>query len=109
MHGQVAGHLRCKAIQGYKDTSGKHLSPNKPLQLTWEEFLTHFKHKFCSTKNLLELENQLLTLKKGSMFLNDYTNAFTDKLEFALRVVPDKLSKLIGTPRDTIVGVFSIS
>lgn len=58
--------------------------------MTWEEFLTHFKNKFSSTEDMFELENQLLTLKKGSMTVDEYTNAFTDKMEFDLRVVPER-------------------
>ena len=76
------------------NTLGKILSPNEPLQLTWAEFLVQFKRKFCSAQNLLELENKFLILKKGSMSVDEYTNAFTDKMEFALRIVPDELTKV---------------
>lgn len=57
----------------------KMLTPNKPMQLTWEQFLTHFKHKLCSAKDMLELADQILTLKKGSLTVDKYTNAFTKK------------------------------
>lgn len=60
----------------------------------WGEFLTHFKRKFCLDEDMFELENQLLTSKKGSITIEEYTNAFTDKMEFALRVVPDEPTKL---------------
>jgi len=76
------------------NTLGKTLSPNEPLQLTWAEFLVHFKRRYCSAQNLLELENQFLTLKKGSMSIDEYTNNFTEKMEFALRLVPDELTKI---------------
>ncbi|KAL7603493.1 hypothetical protein Lser_V15G16676 [Lactuca serriola] len=76
------------------NTLGKTLSPNEPLQLTWAEFLVQFKRKYCSAQNLLELENQFLTLKKGSMSIDEYTNNFTEKMEFALRLVPDELTKI---------------
>ncbi|XP_023754540.1 uncharacterized protein LOC111902976 [Lactuca sativa] len=76
------------------NTLGKTLIPNKTLQLRWEECLTHFKRTFSSAEDMLDLENQLLTLKKGSMIVDEYTDAFTDKLEFALRVVPDELAKI---------------
>ena len=58
---------------------------------------------------MLELENQLLTLKKGSMTDEEYTNAFTDKMEFALDVVLDELVKIDryskGFPREYFVLV----
>lgn len=73
---------------------GKTLSTNKPLHLIWEEFLTHFKRKFCSSENMLELQNQLLKLKKEIMCVDKYINAFTNKMEFTLCVVPDELSKI---------------
>ena len=53
-----------------------------------------FKRKFCSAQNMLELENKFLTLTKGSMSVDEYTNNFTDKMEFALRIVPDELTKV---------------
>lgn len=76
------------------NTLEKTLSPNEPLQLTWSELLVQFKRKFSSAQTLLELENKLLTLTKGSMSIDDYTNAFTDKMEFALLIVPDELKKV---------------
>lgn len=72
---------------------GKILIPNKVLQLMWVEFLTHFKRKFSLVEEMLELENQLLTLKKGSMAVDEYTNALTNKMEFALQKVPDELAE----------------
>ena len=75
-------------------TLGKTLSPNEPLQLTWAEFLVHFKRKYCSAQNVLELENQFLTLQKGSMLVDEYTNNFTNKMEFSLHIVPDELEKI---------------
>lgn len=73
---------------------GKMLSPKKPLQLTWEEFLTHIKKKLCSAKRMLELENQFLALKKGIMSVDEYTTTVTDKMDLALRVVPGELTKI---------------
>ena len=68
-----------------------------------------FKRKYCSTQNLLELETQFLTLKKGSMTIDEYTNNFTDKIEFALRLVPDELTKIDkyakGLPWEYVVPV----
>ena len=91
------------------NTLGKIVSPNKPLQLTWEKILTHFKRKFCSAEKMLELEKQFLALMKGSMSVDEYTNAFTDKMEFALRLVPDELPKIDqhvkGFPWEYIVSV----
>ena len=49
------------------------LEVHKTLQRTWEEFLIHFKHKFCSTEEMLELGNQLLTWKEGSMMVDEFT------------------------------------
>ena len=73
------------------NTLGKIISPKDPLQLTWTEFLIRFKRKYYSAQNILELENQFLNLKKGSSTLEEYTNSFTDKMEFVLRIVPDEL------------------
>lgn len=70
------------------------MSPNKPLQLTWEELLTHFKRKFCPAENTLEIENQLLNLKNGSMTVHKYTNDFMDKMDFALCLITDELTKI---------------
>ena len=53
-----------------------------------------FKRKYCPTQNLLELEKQFLTLKKASISIDEYTNNFTDKMEFPLRIVPDELKKI---------------
>ena len=88
---------------------GNTISPNEPLQLTWAEFLVRFKRKFYSAQNLLELENQFLTLKKDNMSIDEYTNTFTDKMEFSLRIVPDELAKIDryakGLPWEYIVPV----
>ena len=73
---------------------GKIVSPNKPLRLTWDKFLTHFNRKFCSAEKMLELENQFLALRNGSMSVDEYINAFIGKMEFALRLVPDELTKI---------------
>lgn len=62
---------------------GKIVSPNIPLQLTWDVLLTHFKRKLCSTESMLELKNQILDLNKGIMMLDEYTNAFTSKIELS--------------------------
>ena len=73
---------------------GKIISHNEPLQLTWAEFLVHFKCKFCSAQNMLELENQFLPLKNDNMSIDEYTNAFTDEMDSTLRLVPDELTKV---------------
>lgn len=70
------------------NTLEKTISPNKPLYLTWEEFLVHFKCKFDLAQNLLELENQLLTLNKDNIFI-----AFIDNMELTLCLVPYQLTK----------------
>lgn len=62
--------------------------------MTWVEFLVYFKRKYCLDQNILKLENQFLNLKKGSLTMEEYTNAFTDKMEFALHIVLDKLAKI---------------
>lgn len=49
---------------------------------------------------MLELENQLLTLKKGNMLVEEYTNAFITKKEFDLCLYPMSLQKPIGPLRD---------
>lgn len=43
---------------------------------------------------MLELKNRLLTLKKESISVNEYTNAFSSKMRFTLRVVSDELEKI---------------
>lgn len=43
---------------------------------------------------MLELENKLLTLKKRSITIDEYINAFTDKMDFALCIVPYELKKI---------------
>lgn len=40
------------------------------------------------------MENQFLTLKKSNMSIDEYTNAFIDKIEFALCIIPDKLATI---------------
>ena len=42
------------------NTLGNILSPNKPLQLTWDAFLTHCKRKLCSAEKMLELEKKFM-------------------------------------------------
>lgn len=58
---------------------------------------------------MLKLDNQILTLKKGSMTVDEYTNAFIDKMKFALRLVHDELTKIDryskGLPWDYVVLV----
>lgn len=73
---------------------GKMLSPKNPLQLILDKFLTHFKRNFYSAENMLELENQLLSLEKRSMLDDEYTNGFIDKVEFSMLVVPGELIKI---------------
>lgn len=88
---------------------GKIISPNEPLQLTWVEFLVHFMRKYCAAQMILELENQFLNLKRGSLTVEEYTDAFTDNMEFALCIVPEKLNKIDrynkGLPQEYIVPV----
>lgn len=36
----------------------------------------------------------MLALKKGSMSTDEYTNDFTDKKEFTLRIVPNELANI---------------
>ena len=43
---------------------------------------------------MLDLENQFLALTKGSMLVDEYTKAFTDKMEFAPGLVPDELTNI---------------
>lgn len=43
---------------------------------------------------MLELENQFLALKKRNMSIYEYTNAFSDKIEFSLCIFPDKISNI---------------
>lgn len=73
---------------------GKTIIPNKLLQLTWNEFLILSKRKLCSAENMLELENQLLNLKKGSMTVEEYIKIFTNKMEFVMCVVSNELYKI---------------
>ena len=42
----------------------------------------------------MELENHILALTMRSMSVDEYTNAFTDKMEFALQLVTDKLTMI---------------
>lgn len=79
---------------------GNIISPNGPLQMTSEKFLVHFKRKFRSNQNMIELENKFLTLKKGNLSVDEYTNSFTDNIEFTLHLVPNELKKSIGTLKD---------
>lgn len=76
------------------NTLGKMLIPNKPLQLTSKEILAHFKRKLCSNKDILDIQKKFLTLKKGRMAIDEYSNAFTDNMEFDLHVVLDELNKI---------------
>lgn len=86
----VMYHFRGGVVHWW-NTLGKTISPNEPLQLTWVEFLVYFKHKFWLAQNMLELETKFLTLKKGNMFVDEYTNSFKDKMEFSLHLVPNKI------------------
>ena len=79
--------------------------------LTREEFLTHFKKKFCSARHILQLENDLLNMKKGNKPIDEYTDELMNKMEFSLRILPDELSKIAayakGLPSDYDVAVNS--
>ncbi|XP_023749724.1 uncharacterized protein LOC111898008 [Lactuca sativa] len=59
---------------------------------------------------MLELENWFMTLKKGSMYIDEYTNAFTNKMEFSLHIVPNELTKIDkytkGLPWEYVVPIF---
>lgn len=78
-HCQVVGFLHhdvaLPEIQKY--------SKLKYLQESKCYLLTHFKRKFYSIETMLKLDNQLLTLKKGSMFIDFDTNSFIGKIEYA--------------------------
>ncbi|XP_052622334.1 uncharacterized protein LOC128127699 [Lactuca sativa] len=104
---QATNHICSASVQKWRYSLVEQFG--EQLQLTWEEFLVHFKRKYCSARNLLELENQFLTLNKGSMSIDEYTKAFIDKMEFALRIVPNKPTKVDkyskGFPWEYVVPV----
>lgn len=80
-------------------TLGKIIIPNEPLQITWGKLLIHLKSMFYLTQNKLKLHNQFLTLKKGNMSIDEYTNAFIEKMEFILCLLHDKLIKFDKQPK----------
>ncbi|XP_023761578.1 uncharacterized protein LOC111910013 [Lactuca sativa] len=43
-------------------------------------------------------------IKKSNMSIDEYTNAITEKMEFALRIVPEKLKKIDKTTNKVEVG-----
>lgn len=49
---------------------------------------------FFSAEKILQLENQSLALTKESISVDEYINAFADKMEFALQFVLDELTKI---------------
>ena len=49
---------------------------------------------FYISYDVSSFNNQLLKLKKGSMSVDEYTNAFTNKMEFALSIFLDEVAKI---------------
>ena len=82
------------SIVHWCNTLDKSINPNDPVQLTWADFLVHFKQKYCSSQNILELQNYFLILKKGNITVDECTNPFTVKMEFSMRIDPYELSKI---------------
>ena len=58
---------------------------------------------------MLKLENQFLALTEGSMSVDEYAKSFTDKMEFALQLVPHELAKIdryaMGLPWEYIMPI----
>ncbi|KAI3740280.1 hypothetical protein L2E82_30706 [Cichorium intybus] len=48
----------------------------------WTEFFSRLKNKFCPTRDIEKLEEDFLTLKKGSLSMDEYTKKFCDMLPF---------------------------
>ncbi|KAL4568446.1 hypothetical protein LXL04_024059 [Taraxacum kok-saghyz] len=106
------------AVRQFKDTASRWWSSLVKTMykgvvptLTWQEFLTHLKKRFCSARHILQLENDLQKLKKGSKTVDEYTDTFLKTIEFAIRIVPDELSKIAayakGLPSDYDVAINS--
>ncbi|KAI3740651.1 hypothetical protein L2E82_31121 [Cichorium intybus] len=49
---------------------------------SWTEFTTRLKNKYCPLRDIEKLEDEFLTLKKGSLTIAEYTKKFSDMLPF---------------------------
>ncbi|KAI3765789.1 hypothetical protein L2E82_15833 [Cichorium intybus] len=49
---------------------------------SWTEFTTRLKNKYCPLRDIEKLEDEFLTLKKGSLTVAEYTKKFSDMLPF---------------------------
>ena len=58
--------------------------------------------QYSSKQHLLEINNEIQSLKKGKMSGNEYAAAFTEKMNLVMNLVLTKLSKVnmftIGLP-----------
>ena len=77
--------------------------------LTWNDFVTRLKGKFCSPRHQQKLVNDFFSLHKGSMSIDEYTKKFTDMLPFLGDTLPNEQGRvnryLSGLPGDYFVEV----
>ena len=91
------------------NTLVKSMAPGEAMNMPWEAFLVELKKRFCTERDLLQLQNEFLNLKKEKMSIDEYVAAFSEKLEFSLHLIPNELAKVdkfaAGLPSDYSVAV----
>lgn len=53
-----------------------------------------FQKKILFNSDHTETREPIPNAKKGNMSIDEYTNAFTEKIEFTFCIVPNELSKI---------------
>lgn len=57
-------------------------------RLTWDEFVERVKEWYCSAWDLIKMQNEFLTLKKGDMTVDEYARLFVAKLQYVRHLAP---------------------
>ncbi|PWA56192.1 hypothetical protein CTI12_AA417370 [Artemisia annua] len=70
------------------------LSRTSRDNMTWDAFSNKIRTKYCGPGAVQRIEREFLSLQKGNMSIDKYNTAFTEKLQFAMRLCPDEKSKV---------------
>ncbi|KAI3746734.1 hypothetical protein L6452_09173 [Arctium lappa] len=70
------------------------LTPEVLMKLTWPVFKKKIMNKYSNERSLDKLEVEFRNLKKGNLFVANYSKLFLEKLNLVGYLVPDERSKI---------------